>query len=63
MDWLEKGGNQILEEPQSDFPIKNRQLYYKESRLSIADNHCQVNIIYGIHKWAGDTGHSEAMPT
>ena len=43
------------------FFIKNRQLYYKESRLVIVDKDRQVDIIHDIHERSGDTSHSEAM--
>ena len=43
------------------FSIKNGQLYYKESRLVIADKDRQANIIHNIHKRSGDTSHSKAV--
>ena len=41
--------------------IKNGQLYYKKSRLVIADKDRQVDIIHDIHEGSGDTSHSKAM--
>ena len=41
--------------------IKNGQLYYKESRLIIADKDRQVDIIHDIPEGSGDTSHSKAM--
>ena len=43
------------------FSIKNGQLYYKESRLVIADKDRQVDIIHDIHEGSGNTSHSKAM--
>ena len=36
------------------------QLYYKESRLVIADKDGQVDIIHDIREGLGDTSHSKA---
>ena len=39
------------------FFVENRQLYYKASRLAVADKDRQVDIIYDICKGSGDTSH------
>ena len=49
------------EEKAKPFSIKYGQLYYKESRLVIADKDRQADIIHDIQEGSVDTSHSKAM--
>ena len=36
-------------------------MFYKESRIVIADKHRQFDIVHDIHKGSGDNGRSKVM--